>query len=82
MRKITYKTKGTCAKEITVAVDEYDIIRELEFINGCDGNAKGLSTLCIGRNMDEIITKLEGLTCDNKDTSCPDQAAKALRELK
>lgn len=82
MKEYTYKTKGTCSKEIHLSIDERDIIKEVYFVRGCDGNAKAISALCIDRKVDEVISKLEGITCDNKITSCPDQLAKALKAFK
>ncbi|MCY1152493.1 MAG: TIGR03905 family TSCPD domain-containing protein [Sphaerochaetaceae bacterium] len=82
MKNLVYKTKGTCSKEIHIAVDSDNIIREMKFINGCDGNSKGVASLCIGRKIDDVINRLEGITCLNKSTSCPDQVAKALRTFK
>lgn len=82
MKNMIYKTNGTCSKEIHLSVDDNNIITKLDFVRGCDGNAKGVSSLCLGRSVDEIIERLEGITCGNKNTSCPDQLAKALKELK
>ncbi len=81
MKEYTYKTKGTCSKEIYLLIDDSNIIRKLHFERGCDGNLKGISALCLDRKVDEVISKLEGITCDNKSTSCPDQLAKALKAL-
>lgn len=82
MRSLNYKTKGTCAKEIQITIDDNNIIKNLHFVRGCDGNAKGVSSLCLDRDIDEVIKRLEGITCDNKKTSCPDQLSKALKEFK
>ncbi len=76
-----YKTKGVCATEIHLNI-ENDIIKELNFVRGCAGNLIGISALVCGMNIDEAITKLKGITCGNKDTSCPDQLSKALEEYK
>lgn len=76
-----YKTKGTCATEINFDI-EGDIIKEVNFIRGCEGNLKGISALIVGMNVDDAINKLEGIDCRGKGTSCPDQLSKALKEWK
>ena len=73
----TYKTKGTCSSQILIEV-EGDIIRKVEFVNGCRGNTQGVASLVIGMTKDEAIRKLKGIKCGMKNTSCPDQLAKAL----
>ncbi|MCD8018556.1 MAG: TIGR03905 family TSCPD domain-containing protein [Clostridiales bacterium] len=77
----SYKTKGTCSKEIQFDV-ENDIIKEVRFIGGCMGNTTGVSRLVQGRNVDEVITTLKGIDCCNRGTSCPDQLALALMAYK
>lgn len=78
---IQYTTKGTCSKVIGVEI-ENNIITNIEFIGGCQGNLKGISKLVIGMNIDEVIKRLEGIDCGGKGTSCPDQLAKCLVEFK
>ena len=75
---ISYKTQGTCSKMINIKLDG-DIIKKVEFIGGCPGNVIGLSKLSEGRSAEDIIKRVEGVTCGFKPTSCPDQLAKALR---
>lgn len=77
----TYKTKGTCSKEIRFDVNG-DKVSNVEFVAGCPGNLLGIKALVEGLTIDEIINKLEGICCGRKSTSCPDQFAKALREYK
>lgn len=77
--KITYKPQGVCSRNIEIEV-ENDIIKSVTFIGGCDGNAKGISNLVKGMNKNDVIEKLNGITCGNKSTSCPAQLAKALKE--
>ncbi len=77
----TYKTRGTCSFSITFDI-EGEIITNVSFAGGCNGNLKGISALCEGMNIDEVIQKLEGITCGFKPTSCPDQLAKALKDYK
>ncbi|GAA0085105.1 TIGR03905 family TSCPD domain-containing protein [Clostridium sp. CTA-7] len=76
-----YKTKGVCSTEIHINV-ENNIIKNVDFIRGCPGNLIGISALVNGMNIDEAISRLKGITCGNKDTSCPDQLSKALEEYK
>jgi uncharacterized protein (TIGR03905 family) len=78
---MTYKTSGVCSREITFEIDENtNTIRELHFKGGCSGNAGGISRLVVGMTVDEVINKLEGIRCDFRPTSCPDQLTKALKE--
>lgn len=76
-----YKTSGVCATEIHVDV-ENNIIKSVEFVRGCPGNLFGISNLVKGMNIDDAISKLKGIKCGNKSTSCPDQLSKALEEIK
>ena len=78
---IKYMTSGTCSKMITLAIKDNKIL-EVEFLGGCNGNLKGLSTLVVGLTVDEVIQKLEGITCGAKSTSCPDQLAQCLIQYK
>ena len=78
---MTYKTSGVCSREITFDIDEKtNTIKEVAFLGGCSGNANGLSRLLVGMNVDDVIQKLDGVTCGFKSTSCPDQLAKALKK--
>ena len=77
----TYKTMGVCSRSITLDV-ENDIVKEVKFEGGCNGNTKGIAALVVGMNVDEVITRLEGTTCGFKSTSCPDQLAQALKVYK
>ena len=75
----TYKTSGTCSRSITLEVVD-DVIRQISFEGGCNGNLKGIAALCIGQNVNDVIEKLSGIRCGFKNTSCPDQLACALNE--
>lgn len=79
--QFTYQTKGTCSREIIFEIEDGKILN-VEFIGGCNGNLKGISSLVKGMNIDDVITRLEGTTCGMKATSCPDQLATALKEAK
>ena len=76
----TYKTKGTCSKEIHIDV-EGNKVKSVAFVAGCPGNIQGLSNLVVGMNVDDVIARLEGIQC-RQGTSCPDQLSKALKEIK
>lgn len=75
-----YRTSGVCSRNIQFEV-ENDIVKNVRFDGGCRGNTTGVSKLAEGRNIDELISILEGIECRN-GTSCPDQLAKALKAYK
>ena len=77
----TYKTKGTCSREINFEV-ENGKVKNVSFIGGCNGNLKGIAALVEGMDIDEVISRVEGVTCGMKPTSCPDQLAQALKAAK
>lgn len=77
----SYKTSGTCAREILFDV-ENDIVKNVRFISGCSGNTQGVAALAEGMNIDDVIARLKGINCGGKGTSCPDQLAKALEQVK
>ncbi len=77
--KYSYKTRGVCAMEIRFDLDG-DVVRNVSFYGGCDGNLKAISKLVDGMTVDEIERKLRGNTCGRKPTSCADQLARAVRE--
>lgn len=79
MALYTYKTQGTCSKEIHFEVED-GIITSVKFLGGCPGNTLGVSTLCVGRTVEEVIKMLEGIKCGPRPTSCPDQLSKALKQ--
>lgn len=74
-----YKTTGTCSAAIDFEVED-GIVKEVRFIGGCSGNTQGVAALVKGMPVDEVISRLEGIKCGFKSTSCPDQLAKALKE--
>ena len=78
MRK-TYTPEQVCAKEIIFEL-EGSIVMNVEFVGGCPGNALGLVSLVKGMEVDKVIEKLQGILCRHRETSCPDQLAKALRD--
>lgn len=78
MERFTYKTKGVCAREIEIQL-EGEVIAAVRFIGGCSGNTQGVSALVKGMTVSEAISRLEGIRCGFKATSCPDQLATALK---
>ncbi len=76
-----YTTQGTCSTSIEIEV-ENDVVKEVRYTVGCNGNLKVISDLVKGMKVEDVITRLEGIRCGNKATSCPDQLCKALRSLK
>lgn len=81
MKHLTYYPQGTCSVQIDVQLDG-DTIKDVQFLGGCNGNLQGISRLVTGMNVDEAIGRLEGIRCGYKNTSCPDQLARALRQAK
>ena len=77
----TYKTSGTCSSQIDLDLDG-DIIRNVVFTGGCNGNLKGIGLLVEGMKAGDVLAKLSGVLCGSKDTSCPDQLSKALESYK
>ena len=75
-----YKTSGTCSQLIDLEI-EGDVIQSVAFTGGCNGNLKGISALVAGMKLDEAISKLKGIQCGHKTTSCPDQLAQALESI-
>ena len=76
--KTVYKTKGTCSEAIEVNV-ENDIIESVIYTGGCPGNLLAIGELVKGMKVEEAISRLEGIKCGNKNTSCADQLAQALK---
>lgn len=75
-----YKTKGTCSQRIFFDVEEGKV-KNVQFVGGCNGNLKGIAALVEGMSVEEVISRVEGIRCGMKATSCPDQLAKALKEV-
>ena len=76
--KYTYRTKGTCSSQIELEL-EGNVVHNVKFTGGCDGNLKGISSLLKGMKVEEAIARMEGIRCGPKPTSCPDQLAQALK---
>lgn len=75
-----YKTQGTCSQEIDVQLKD-GVIDSVQFTGGCNGNLKGICALVKGMKPEDAISRLKGIRCGMKSTSCPDQLAKALETM-
>lgn len=78
-KHIEYRTSGTCSRMITLDVED-GVITACKFSGGCHGNTQGVAALVCGMKAEDAIAKLEGIKCGFKNTSCPDQLARALKE--
>lgn len=78
---MTYKTKGVCSREINFEVED-NKVKNVQFVGGCSGNTQGVARLIDGMDIDEAISRIEGIQCGFRLTSCPDQLAQALKEYK
>jgi len=76
-----FRTKGTCSQMIYFTIEDGRVFN-VEFMGGCNGNLQGIGKLVEGMLVDEVITRLEGIHCGMKPTSCPDQLASALKKAK
>ena len=79
--KYEYRPCGVCSRAIIVEMDG-DVLKDVEFIGGCNGNLKGIGKLVEGMDVDDVIARVEGVKCGMKSTSCPDQLAQALKAAK
>lgn len=78
----SYKTRGTCSRQITIELNDDQTIKSVTFLGGCNGNLQGISALVKGKKIDEVINTLKGIDCNMRGTSCPDQLARALEQIK
>lgn len=74
---VQYQPKGVCCKMMQIRIKD-DIVEDVEFVGGCNGNLSGIGVLIRGMNINDIIPKLQGLPCGSRPTSCPDQLTKGL----
>ena len=74
-----YKTKGTCSQRILFRIEDGKVF-DVKFLGGCSGNLQGIGKLVEGMDVQEVIDRIDGIRCGFKQTSCPDQLAKALKE--
>lgn len=75
-----YTPKGVCSKKMVIEIND-GVLTDLKVIGGCNGNLQGISALVRGMKIDEVIRRLDGINCNMKGTSCPDQLARALKEI-
>ncbi len=75
-----YKTQGTCSTKIVFDLENKNIVKNVAFTGGCNGNLKAVSKLVDGMKAEDVIKLLKGNTCGGKPTSCADQLSKALEE--
>ena len=80
MERFTYQTRGVCSRSMDITVDG-DTVVEVSYFGGCSGNTQGGAALIKGMKIEEAIARLEGIDCRGRGTSCPDQLAKALRNV-
>lgn len=76
-----YKPMGVCSQKITFDIED-NKVRNVQFMGGCSGNTQGISRLIEGMEVEEAISRLDGIRCGMKATSCPDQLAQALKQSK
>ena len=76
---MVYQTHGVCSKNISLDIKDNKVYN-VQFTGGCHGNLQGIGKLVEGMNVDEVISRVEGIKCGPKSTSCPDQLARALKE--
>lgn len=76
-----HQNKGTCSRSVLFDIEDGKV-KNVQYIGGCNGNLKGIGALVEGMDVDEAISRLEGIQCGMKATSCPDQLAQALKEVK
>ena len=81
MEHFDYKPRGVCPMKISFDLDG-DKVHNVSFQGGCNGNLQGISRLIDGMDVDEAISRIEGIRCGFKSTSCPDQLAQALKEAR
>ena len=79
VKNIEYTTHGTCSRMIKVQIED-GVIRSVEFVGGCNGNTKGIAALVVGMQAEEVVARLKGTLCGPRDTSCPDQLARAIEQ--
>ncbi len=77
--QITYTTHGTCSRQIIIDVED-GVVKDVSFVGGCSGNTQGVASLARGMRVEDVITRLRGIRCGGKPTSCPDQLAQALEQ--
>ena len=80
MEQLVYNPTGFCSRQIIIDHENGKIV-SIKVIGGCNGNLQGISKLLVGMDIKEVISRLEGIKCNTKQTSCPDQIVKALKTI-
>ena len=81
IRKTAFRTCAyVCSEQIDIET-EGDVIRSIRYTRGCNGNTQGVASLCAGMKIADVIERLDGIDCNGRGTSCPDQLARALKQL-
>lgn len=80
MKEYSYKTSGTCSREIHFELDDENKLRNVGFVGGCNGNLQGVSKLIEGMDAEEVVKRCGGIRCGFKETSCPDQLSRAIKK--
>ena len=75
----SYRPKGVCSQRMTIELED-GVIRDVQILGGCNGNLQGIAALVRGMKAEDAIARMRGIRCGFKNTSCPDQLAKALEE--
>ena len=81
-QRITYVPQGSVCSKLMIIDAKEGIIEQVQIVGGCHGNTQGLSKLLVGMEVKEAIRRLEGIDCRERGTSCPDQMAQALKQIK
>lgn len=76
----TYTPREVCSKKITVELSDNGVVENVSFQGGCNGNTQGVAALVKGMKAEEAISRMKGIDCNGRGTSCPDQLAEALTE--
>lgn len=76
----TYQPKGVCSRQFIIEAED-GIVKSCRIVGGCNGNTQGVCRLIAGMPVSQVIERLEGINCNGRGTSCPDQLAKALKEI-
>lgn len=80
MKKTIYHTTGTCSRAIEVSGEDGRIV-DVVFYGGCNGNQQGIGSLVKGMKYEDVIARLNGISCNGRHTSCPDQLCRAIEKL-
>lgn len=80
MKEVVYTTQGTCSKLIRVVLNDDNVVEDVQFVGGCNGNLQGICSLIKGQKAADVINRVKGISCNGRPTSCPDQLAVALAQ--